>query len=48
MGKSPSFEDFKDVFSPLPIYFSSPSSFTQDALRKACLKDAEAVALGRS
>lgn len=46
MGKAPSFEDFKDVFIPLPIYFSSPS-FLQDALRKPCLIDAEVVALGR-
>ena len=48
MGKSPSFEDFKDVFIPLSIYFSSLSSFLQDALRKACLKDAEAVVLERT
>lgn len=48
MGKSPSSEDFKDVFIPLPIYFSSLSSFLQDALRKACLKDSEVVALGRT
>lgn len=47
MGKSLSFEYFKDIFIPLPI-FSSSSSFLQDALRKACLKDAEVVDLGRT